>query len=51
MVEIGDKVTIDCEMYCGPAYVRAWHERGAMVSIDRFGKEFFVLTRAIVELR
>lgn len=50
-VEIGDKVTIDCEDYCGFAFIRSWHPRGAFVSKDRCGAEFFVLTRAIVELR
>ena len=51
MVEIGDKVTIDSEGYCGTAYVREWNERGAYVSVERTSKPFFVLTRAIVELR
>lgn len=51
IIEIGDKVTIDSEGYCGSAYVCEWHERGAYVSVERGGKPFFVLTRSIVELR
>lgn len=51
MVELGDKVTIECEGYCGPAYILEWVARGALISVERFGKTFFVLTRAIVELR
>ena len=51
MVEIGDKVKIESEGYCGFAYLREWTKTGAMVSVDRFGKTFHVLTRAIVELR
>lgn len=51
VVEIDDKVTIDSEGYCGKAYIRQWAVRGAMVSVDRFGKTWFVPTRAIKELR
>lgn len=51
VIEVGDMVEIDCEDYCGFAYIRAWHARGAYVSTTRTNKEFFVLTRAIVELR
>jgi hypothetical protein len=51
-VEIGDKVEIDCEMYCGVAYVLSWTLTGAYVSLrERGNKPFFVLTRAIVEIR
>lgn len=51
MIEIGDKVNIDSEGYVGPAYIRSWANNGALVSVERFGKTFFVLTRAIIEFR
>lgn len=38
VVEVGDVVDIDCEDYCGKAFIRSWHPRGAYVSIGRTGR-------------
>lgn len=47
MFEVGDKVTVSSEGYCGTAYIRSFYRDGAYVSVERFSKPFFVLLRAL----